>query len=260
LEHVAELLPMPHNGGFAYGNNAAIARARELDPDLAAVVLLNPDAVVRPGGLGKLMQQVNSQPHAGIVGAAIEVPGGELVVGARDAFAARRARSLGRLCHEQVIAGEDSEFGVRVALAGFKVTKIAVEMATHDADIQRFTQWWRRAVRGGHAIGQRFSLHGRGAMRDCARERRSVLVWGLALPATMLALAPATHGLSLLLAGGYVVLGQRIARYRRGLGDSNAEARLYARFVVIGKFAEAWGLLRFYVNNMAGRFRVIEYK
>ena len=162
--------------------------------------------------------------------------------------------------NEQVIAGEDSEFGVRVAMAGFKVTKIAVHMATHDADIQRFTQWWRRAVRGGHAIGQRFSLHGRGAMRDCARERRSVLVWGFALPATMLALAPATHGLSLLLAGGYIVLGQRIARYRRRLGDSGAEARLYARFIVIGKFAEAWGLLKFYVNNMAGRFRIIEYK
>jgi hypothetical protein len=162
--------------------------------------------------------------------------------------------------NEQVIAGEDSEFGVRVALAGFKVTKIGVEMATHDADIHRFGQWWRRAVRGGHAIGQRFSLHGRGAMRDCARERRSVLVWGLALPATILVLAPVTHGLSLLLAGGYAVLGQRIARYRRGQGDSGADARLYARFVVIGKFAEAWGLLKFHINNMAGRFRIIEYK
>lgn len=162
--------------------------------------------------------------------------------------------------NEQVIAGEDSEFGVRVALAGFKVTKIPVDMATHDADIHRFTQWWRRAVRGGHAIGQRFSLHGRGALRDCARERRSVLVWAVALPATILALAPVTHGLSLVLAAGYAVLGRRIARYRRGLGDSRAEARLYARFVVIGKFAEAWGLLKFYLNNMAGRFRMIEYK
>ena len=87
-----------------------------------------------------------------------------------------------------------------------------------------------------------------------------MLVWGLALPATMLVLAPATHGLSLLLAVGYALLGQRIVRYRRGLGDSRADARLYARFVVIGKFAEAWGLLKFYVNNMAGRFRIIEYK
>ena len=78
----AELLPMPRNGGFAYGNNAAIARARQLDPDLAAVVLLNPDAVVRPGGLARLMEQLNSQPRAGIAGAAIEGPGGELVVSA----------------------------------------------------------------------------------------------------------------------------------------------------------------------------------
>jgi len=82
----------------------------------------------------------------------------------------------------------------------------------------------------------------------------------VSLPATIVALAPATHGLSLLLAGGYVVLGRRIARYRRGQGDSAADARLYARFVVIGKFAEAWGLLKFHVNRMVGRFRIIEYK
>ena len=81
-ERWAELLPLPRNGGFAYGNNAAIGRARQLDPELAAVVLLNPDAVVRPGLLVGLMTQLNSQPHAGIVGAAIEGPGGELVVSA----------------------------------------------------------------------------------------------------------------------------------------------------------------------------------
>ena len=161
---------------------------------------------------------------------------------------------------EQVIAGEDSEFGVRVAAAGFKVTKIAEPMATHDAAIHRFSQWWKRAVRAGHAIGQRFSLHGRSAVQDCARERRSVLIWGVALPATILVLAPATHGLSLLLAGGYVVLGQRIVRYRLRQGDEPRDARLYARFVVIGKFAEAIGLLKFHLNKTAGKFRIIEYK
>jgi hypothetical protein len=161
---------------------------------------------------------------------------------------------------EQVIAGEDSELGVRVAAAGFKVTKIAQPMATHDADIHRFGQWWKRAVRAGHAIGQRFSLHGRSAARDCARERRSVLFWGAALPATMLALAPLSHGLSFLLAGGYLVLGWRIVRYRLGAGDEPRDARLYACFVVIAKFAEALGLLRFHLNHMAGKFRIIEYK
>ncbi|HSC63639.1 MAG TPA: glycosyltransferase family 2 protein [Caldimonas sp.] len=78
----AELLPLPRNGGFAYGNNAAIGRARQLDPQLAAVVLLNPDAIARPGLLAALMRQLASQPRAGIAGAAIEGAGGELVVSA----------------------------------------------------------------------------------------------------------------------------------------------------------------------------------
>jgi hypothetical protein len=78
----AELLPLPRNGGFAYGNNAAIGRARQLDPGLAAVVLLNPDAVARPGLVVGLMRQLHSQPRAGIAGAAIEGAGGELVVSA----------------------------------------------------------------------------------------------------------------------------------------------------------------------------------
>ncbi len=162
--------------------------------------------------------------------------------------------------NEDVIAGEDSEFGVRIGTAGLKITKIAEPMATHDADIHRFGQWWRRSVRAGHAIGQRFSLNGRGPLRDCARERRSVLVWGVSVPLLIVGLAPFTGGLSLLLAGGYLVLAQRIARYRKGQGDSAADAWLYARFVVIGKFAEAVGLLKFQLNSMAGRYRIIEYK
>jgi GT2 family glycosyltransferase len=250
-------------------------------PELRSIQFLDGDCALLPGWLEAAEQAMaGDAARAIVIGSLRErhpeasaynrlcalewrsTPGDLSNFGALGGIMLVRAEVFARVggFNEQVIAGEDSEFGVRVAIAGFKVTKIAVDMATHDADIQRFTQWWRRAVRGGHAIGQRFSLHGRGAMRDCARERRSVLVWGLALPATMLALAPATHGLSLLLAGGYIVLGQRIARYRRGLGDSGAEARLYARFVVIGKFAEAWGLLKFYVNNMAGRYRIIEYK
>jgi hypothetical protein len=80
------------------------------------------------------------------------------------------------------------------------------------------------------------------------------------LPTAMVALAPASRGLSFLLVGAYAVLGHRIARYRRTRGDSPAEAGLYARFVVIAKFAQAWGLLRFYWNSANRKFRIIEYK
>lgn len=248
---------------------------------LAVVQFLDGDCTLMPGWLEAARAAIDADPQRAIVigplaerhpeasvynrMCALEwksAPGDLANFGALGGIMLVRAEvfaSLGGF-DERVIAGEDSELGVRVAEAGFKVTKIAAPMAMHDADIQRFGQWWKRAVRAGHAIGQRYRLHGRSAARDCARERRSVLVWGAALPATILVLAPATKGLSLLLAGGYLVLAHRIVRYRRGQGDEPRDARLYARFVVLGKFAEAIGLLRFHLNHMAGKFRIIEYK
>jgi len=68
----AEVLAAPRNGGFAYGNNRAIERARELDPRHAAVVFLNPDTVVRAGALRALLSHLDSHVDAGIVGATIE--------------------------------------------------------------------------------------------------------------------------------------------------------------------------------------------
>ena len=161
---------------------------------------------------------------------------------------------------EHVIAGEDSELGVRAVAAGWQIRKLDAPMATHDADIHRFAQWWRRAVRSGHAIGQRFHLNGRGPARDCARQRRSVLIWGFALPALALALAWPTRGLSLLLLGLYGWLWLRIVRFRTGRGDAPDDARLYARFTVLSKLAEAVGLLQFQWNRLRGRYRIIEYK
>src|SRR5712671_378481 len=81
-----------------------------------------------------------------------------------------------------MIAGEDSELAVRMALAGHAVAKIDRAMATHDAAMTRFDQWWRRAVRAGHAIGERARRNGRSDVRDCVHERNSTLFWGLALP------------------------------------------------------------------------------
>jgi GT2 family glycosyltransferase len=250
-------------------------------PQLAFVQFVDGDCVLLPGWFDAAARAMDEDAARAIVIGALQErrpdasiynrlcalewksPAGDLAnFGALGGIMLVRAEVFAQLngFNEQVIAGEDSEFGVRVGAAGSKITKVDAPMATHDADIQRFGQWWRRAVRAGHAIGQRFALNGRGPMRDCARERRSVLIWGVALPAAIAVLAPFTFGLSLLLAAGYAVLGQRIVRYRLGQGDSRTDARLYARFVVIAKFAEALGLLKFHVNALAGRYRIIEYK
>jgi GT2 family glycosyltransferase len=161
----------------------------------------------------------------------------------------------------EVIAGEDSEFGVRVGLAGHRACKLDALMVIHDADVHRFSQWWRRAVRAGHAIGQRAQLHGDSPARDCVRERRSTWFWGLILPVAAILSAPATKGLSLLLLlAASLTLGWRIARFRSRLGDDEREARLYAAFTVLGKYANGLGLLKYHINRLRGRVRIIEYK
>jgi hypothetical protein len=209
----------------------AAASALADDPQRAAV-------------FGELLER---DPDGGVYGRLCAM---EWRFGALGGVAMMRAEVFGALggFRPEVIAGEDSELGVRMALAGHKVTKIGALMATHEAGITRFAQWWRRAVRAGHAIGHRSDLHGGTPLRDCVRERNSTLFWGIGVPLLAACAPPA----SLAVLAAYPFLWLRI-RLRRG-------SALYASFVLIGKFANALGLARFYLNKLAGRYELIEYK
>jgi glycosyltransferase involved in cell wall biosynthesis len=160
----------------------------------------------------------------------------------------------------RVIAGEDSEFGVRMGLAGYVITKLDCVMATHDANILRFTQWWKRAVRGGHAIGQRAHINGQSDHKDCVKERNSTLFWALLIPLLILLLFLPTQGYSLALAGAYFYLCYRVMNFRLKQGDSSRDAWFYTKFLLLTKFANMVGLLKFYVNNLSEQYEIIEYK
>ena len=161
---------------------------------------------------------------------------------------------------EQIIAGEDTELGVRLALAGRSLIKIDRPMATHDAQILRFSQWWTRAVRGGHALAQRYARNGRSRLHDGRRELVSALFWGFALPLLVLTLLLPTRGASLLLLTGYAVIGWRVYRYYVRTGVSNSDALLAARFNIYSRFAHFLGIIRYGMNSLRGRFHIIEYK
>lgn len=265
----------------ARARNEGAQRLRALVPGAAYVQFLDGDCVVGAGWLDAAEAALAADPRcAAVIGHVQErhpeasaynrlcdiewrLPVGPLArsgdIGGRMMVRLAVFEALGGF-RPEVIAGEDSEFGVRVSLAGHSLRKLDVPMATHDADMHRFGQWWTRAVRAGHAIGQRAFLHAADASRDCARERRSTWAWGVALPLLVLLTLWPTRGWSLLLLGAYALLGWRILRYRLRCGDRLAEAWLYARFTLLGKFANAWGLLRFERNRWQGRFRIIEYK
>ena len=162
--------------------------------------------------------------------------------------------------NEQVIAGEDSELGVRMALGGHQVIKLDVPMAVHDARMFRFRAWWTRSVRAGHALAQRYALNGRSRLHDCRRELLSALLWGFGVPAATLLLLWPTRGLSLLLLAGYALLAWRIYSHYRRTGLGEADAALVTRFTLYAKFANLLGVIRYGLNRLRGRFQIIEYK
>jgi N-acetylglucosaminyl-diphospho-decaprenol L-rhamnosyltransferase len=69
------LVTAPRNGGFAYGNNLAIRRAKaDGSPDY--FLLLNPDTQVRHGAIDALVRFLENHPAVGIAGSSFENPDG----------------------------------------------------------------------------------------------------------------------------------------------------------------------------------------
>ncbi|MGG7566225.1 glycosyltransferase family 2 protein [Rhodovulum sp. DZ06] len=76
------LIRSPVNGGFAAGNNLAFAALGDLGWEPHAVLLLNPDAMVRPGAVRRLAAFLAETPRAGVAGVRLENPDGSSWSGA----------------------------------------------------------------------------------------------------------------------------------------------------------------------------------
>ncbi|RFO98301.1 glycosyl transferase [Rhodoferax lacus] len=157
-----------------------------------------------------------------------------------------------------LIAGEEPELCVRLRAAGWRIWRLDHEMTLHDAAILRFGQWWNRSKRAGYAFAHGAALHGAKPEQHWVRETRSAWLWGLWLPCSMLCLALLTHGWALGLFLAYPLQALRI--YLRNRNKLPA-AGWHAVFLVLGKFPEAQGALRSWVQRLGGKtMTLIEYK
>lgn len=264
----------------ARARNEGLERLLEVAPEVRFVQFVDGDCEVTAGWLDRAASELQERPDAAAVTGRLrerhpertiynrladlewDTPIGE--ARACGGVAMMRVEALRRVggFNPELIAGEEPELCVRFRRDGWTIFRIDAEMALHDMAMTRFRQWWRRAVRAGHAYAEGWALHGGPPERHYARETRSIIVWGLVVPLLALGLAWPTRGASLLLFGGYGLLAWRVYRYGRvHRGWRPADARAYAFFVIVGKFAGAVGLARYWLGRFTGRrSRVIDFR
>lgn len=163
-----------------------------------------------------------------------------------------------------LIAGEDPDLGFRMNDAkggGWEVHRLGAEMTLHDMRMRSFREYWRRAVRSGHAYTEVGWAHRRGAGAGWWRRTLGVMFYGAAAPLLIAALAwfywPAAALLSLL----YVRIMLVMVRSCRAKGAGWGTAMAYAALNTVCKAGCAIGGLRYVLGRVTGRrAALIEYR
>jgi hypothetical protein len=187
-----------------------------------------------------------------------DTPVGEAkAIGGDALFRAASLQAAGAY-RDDLIAGEEPELCVRLRAAGGRVWRLDVDMTLHDAAMTRWSQWWSRNVRSGHAFAEGAFLHGRPPERHFVAETRRAVVWALALPLALAVLCAVTPwALALWLV--YPLQWARVAWSLARRGEPIPGQR--AAFLVAGRFPEAQGVLKFWAGRLSGhRSALIEYK
>ncbi len=159
---------------------------------------------------------------------------------------------------ETMIAGEEPELCVRIRAMGWDVWRLNAEMTMHDAAIDRFSQWWKRARRSGHAFAEGAEIHGKPPEYHNVRALRRILKWAVFVPFTIVILAVFLSPWALLLGLVYLIQVSRLA-FRSGV--RNRSSWEFALFLTLGNFPEALGCFEYFWRRFSGRKpKLIEYK
>lgn len=273
-----EVVVLPKDVVFtaALARNAGWRRALELAPDIEFVQFVDGDCAVDPAWLGTargfLVEHADvvavcgrrreRYPERSIYNLLCDLewaaaPGESKACGGDVMMRAVALQSVGGY-NPRLIAGEEPELCLRLRAKGWRVWRLDAEMTLHDAAMTRISQWWKRSMRAGYTFAEGVHMHGAPPERHRVVESRRAWVWGLVIPlVAVLAALLLTPWLLLLL------LAYPLQAFRLYLGFSGPFRARAARaaFMVMGKFAEAAGQLKFFALRLSGRTaRLIEYK
>lgn len=258
----------------ARARNAGFDAITSLFPDIKFVQFVDGDCIVDSNWISTAIDFLNSQPAVAVVcGRRRELypqqsiynnlcdqewntPIGEAKACGGDALMRVDVLKLVGGFNNLLIAGEEPELCIRIRQAGYFVWRLDAEMTLHDAAITKFNQWWKRTMRGGYAYAEGSSMHGANPERHWVTESRRAWIWGLIIPVMIIVMSFFSFKLGMLMTLVYPLQVARLA-----MKNNNHKNWQKAFFLVIGKFAEMIGQLKFlkqkYLNE---EISLIEYK
>jgi len=259
----------------ARARNEGFQRAMQMAPDLAYVQFVDGDCEFDSAWFGKAVRFLDAHPEVAVVcgrrrerhpeksvynmlcDIEWDSPVGETRACGGDAMMRINAFAAVKGFRTDLIAGEEPELCVRLRAADWRIWRLGEEMTLHDAAMTRFSQWWKRSKRAGHAFAEGSWLHGAPPERHYVRHANRALLWGIVLPVAVTVatlLNPLSAGLALI----YPIQVLRISA-KGGIPGKNGWLRAF--FLVLGRFPEGLGLLSFHINRILGtRKKLIEYK
>ncbi len=262
----------------ALARNAGWHRLVEIAPQTTTVHFLDGDCEVVPGWLPAALEALAAHPERAVVcgrrrerfpeasafnrQCEIEWNAGAGEIRSCGGDALMRLDALAAVggYRDGLIAGEEPELCVRLRAAGWKIWRLDRDMVWHDAAMTRWSQWWKRSKRAGHAFAEGAFLHGGPPERHYVAEERRALIWGAALPLAILLLG-LVHPLGFLLLALYPLQMLRLALRPQPAAREADAVWSRAFFLVSGRFPEAAGVLLFRWHKLRGRASaLIEYK
>ncbi len=263
----------------ARARNAGFDRLLEICPDLEFVQFVDGDCELVAGWLEQAIEVCQSQPQLGVVcgrrrekfpQASIynllcelewDIPSGEVKNSTGDALMRVTAFEQVNGYNPTIIAGEDPELCIRLRLQGWKILRLDADMTCHDADITRFSQWWKRALRNGYAYAEGAWMYGHTPEKHWVKESRRIWLWSFWIPMCCFVGFWFVGGWSLLLLIAYFIQLANIFRFYQTYSWSWRENLLYSSSCVLAKFPELLGQIQFHRDRLLGQQSVlIEYK
>jgi GT2 family glycosyltransferase len=262
----------------ALARNAGWRRLLAIAPQVTSVHFLDGDCEVVPGWLELARQTLDGRddlavvcgrrrerfPEASLFNRQCDIEwnagAGEVRSCGGDALMRLEALQAVGGYRDDLIAGEEPELCVRLRSRGWKIWRVDRDMVWHDAAMTRWSQWWKRSKRAGHAFAEGASLHGAPPERHYVAETRRALIWGVLLPVAALVLG-ALHPAGFLLLAAYPLQMLRLGLKPQKAALEAGAVWSRAFFLVAGRFPEAAGVLLFRWRKFRGRDNtLIEYK